>query len=64
MGFLGWFWVLSIYPASDIAAFGFLTPLFGVVFGWLILGERISVTIIGALLLVSVGIVLINRRTA
>ena len=61
-GFVLWFWVLSIYPASDMASFGFLSPLFGVLFGWLILGEEISATIIGALTLVSIGIVMINRR--
>ena len=41
-GFLMWFRVLAIYPASDMASFGFLTPLFGVMFGWLILGEKFN----------------------
>jgi drug/metabolite transporter (DMT)-like permease len=62
IGFVVWFWVLSIYPASDMASFSFLAPLFGVIFGWLLLGEEISLTIIGALTLVSLGIVLINRK--
>jgi drug/metabolite transporter (DMT)-like permease len=62
--FLGWFWVLSIYPASDMASFGFLAPVFGVMFGWLLLGETLSRNIVGALVLVSVGIVLINRKPA
>jgi drug/metabolite transporter (DMT)-like permease len=62
VGFLTWFWILSIYPASDMASFGFLAPLFGVLFGWLLLDERISPSIIGALLLVGTGIVLVNRR--
>jgi drug/metabolite transporter (DMT)-like permease len=62
IGFVVWFWILSIYPASDMASFSFLAPLFGVIFGWLILGEDISLTIIGALTLVSLGIVLINRK--
>lgn len=60
--FLTWFWVLSIYPASDMASFGFLAPLFGVFFGWALLGETLTVALIGALALVSVGIVLINRK--
>lgn len=63
-GFLLWFWILSIYPASDMAAFGFLVPVFGVFFGWLILDEAITAAIIGALVLVSIGIVLINRKPA
>ena len=62
IGFLVWFWVLSIYPASDMASFGFLTPLSGVVFGWLILGEEVSLNLIVALVMVSAGIVLINRK--
>ncbi len=62
VGFLVWFWILSIYPASDMASFSFLSPVFGVLAGWLILDETIGVSIIGALVLVSVGIVLINLR--
>ena len=62
VGFLSWFWVLSIYPASNMASFGFLAPLFGVAFGWLILGEPITVSLLGALVLVGTGIVLVNRR--
>ncbi len=61
-GFLMWFRVLSVYPASDMASFGFLTPLFGVMFGWLILGETITLEFIGALALVCFGIVLVNRK--
>ena len=62
VGFLTWFWVLSIYPASDMVSFSFLTPVFGVVFGWLLLGEQVSNALVGALVLVSVGIVLITRK--
>ena len=62
VGFLVWFWVLSIYPASDMASFGFLAPVFGVILGWLILGEEVGVVIIMALLLVSCGIILINWK--
>ncbi|HSM42513.1 MAG TPA: DMT family transporter, partial [Afifellaceae bacterium] len=62
VGFLVWFWVLSVYPASDMASFGFLSPLFGVLFGWLILDEPVSPTLIAALVLVSIGIVMINRK--
>lgn len=62
IGFLTWFWILSIYPASDMASFSFLAPLFGVIFGWLILGETITWSIIAALALVGIGIILVNRR--
>lgn len=62
VGFLTWFWILSIYPASGMASFGFLAPVFGVIFGWLILGETITPTVVAALVLVGLGIVLVNRR--
>ncbi len=61
-GFSTWFWVLSKYPASDMASFGFLAPVFGVLLGWLMLGEEVSIWILAALVLVSIGIVLINRK--
>ena len=61
-GFLAWFWVLKIYPASDMASYSFLAPVFGVLFSWLILGEEISWAVIAALALVAAGIYLVNRR--
>ncbi len=62
IGFLSWFWVLSVYPAADMAAFSFLAPVFGVLFGWLILNEKLGWNVLLALLLVSVGISLVSRR--
>lgn len=62
VGFMTWFWILSVYPASDMASFGFLSPVFGVFFGWLILDEPITLSVIGGLVLVSLGVVLINRK--
>ena len=61
-GFSFWFWLLSKYPASDMASFGFLAPVFGVVFGWLILNEQVGPRLLVALILVGVGIVLVNRK--
>ena len=62
IGFLTWFWVLSIYPASDMASFSFLSPVLGVLFGWMILDEALSPSILIALVLVSSGVFLVNRR--
>lgn len=64
IGFLTWFWVLSVYPASDMAVYSFLAPVFGVLFGWVILDEHIGLNILLALVLVSVGITLVTRRPA
>jgi drug/metabolite transporter (DMT)-like permease len=62
VGFLLWFRLMKIYPASDIAAFSFLSPVLSVIFAWLLLGEHIGVEVIGALVLVCLGLVLISRR--
>jgi|TARA_B110000240_G_C13051025_1_gene263369 drug/metabolite transporter (DMT)-like permease len=45
-----------------MASFGFLAPVFGVILGWLILDEEVSSWIVAALFMVSIGIVLINRK--
>ena len=62
LGFLVWFWLLTIYRASAVASFSFLSPVLAVLFGWLILGERIGPAVFVALVLVAAGIFLINRR--
>lgn len=61
-GFIFWLWLLSIYPAAAVASFSFLTPIFGLTLGWLILGEPIGPGILAAAALVAAGIILINRR--
>lgn len=63
-GFVFWLWLLSIYPASSVASFSFLTPIFGVLLGWLLLGEHVGPAIAGAAILVAAGILLINRPRA
>lgn len=61
-GFLFWFWLMKIYPASGVASFSFLSPVLAVILAWLILGEEIGVRIWLALGLVAAGLVLINRK--
>ena len=60
-GFIFWLWLLSIYPASGVASFSFLSPVLSVGLGWLLLGEDVGPNLLGALVLVAIGIVLINR---
>lgn len=61
-GFISWLWLLSVYPSASVASFSFLTPVFGLALGWLILGETVSFAILVAGALVAAGIVLINRH--
>ena len=60
-GFIFWLWLLSIYPASGVASFSFLSPVLAVGLGWLMLGEEVGANLIAALGLVALGILLINR---
>ncbi|MBW4708073.1 DMT family transporter [Roseobacter sp. YSTF-M11] len=62
LGFLAWFWLLSMYPASSVASFSFLSPVFAVILGWLLLNEDVGPKVWMALFLVAAGIYLINRR--
>jgi len=58
--YLAWFWLLTKYLASRLMVFAFLTPLFGVAFGVLLLGEPMSLRFALAAALVVAGIVLVN----
>ena len=60
--YLAWMWMLGRYPATKISAFVFLTPLFALLFGTLLLGEPATATLLMALALVALGIVLVNRK--
>lgn len=59
--YLMWMVLLRIYPASAIQSFTFLTPIWGVTFGVLLLGERATVGTAVAIGLVGLGLYLINR---
>jgi drug/metabolite transporter (DMT)-like permease len=62
--YLTWMWMLGRYPATKISSFVFLTPVFTLFFGALWLKEPVTLNLVGALLLVTGGIVLVNRRTS
>lgn len=61
--YLAWMWMLGRYPATRIASFVFITPLFALVAGSLWLREPVTVNLLLALALVAVGILLVNRRS-
>jgi drug/metabolite transporter (DMT)-like permease len=62
--YLAWFWLVRNYPASRLASFTFLTPLFGVLAGGALLNEPITNMLLISLVLVSTGIYLVNRPVA
>lgn len=56
-----WFWLVARYPASRLSAFSFLTPVFGVAFGALLLDDPLSPLLLLAVALICAGIWLVNR---
>lgn len=59
--YLTWFWLISRYPAGRLAAFGFLTPLFGILAAALLLGEPVTPMLLVGLVGVGLGLRLVNR---
>lgn len=60
--YLVWFWLIRSYPATRLASFTLLTPVFGLVLGAALLGEAVTARLVTALVAVATGIVLVNRR--
>jgi drug/metabolite transporter (DMT)-like permease len=60
--YLAWMWLLGRYPATKVAAFVFLTPIFALLIGAFWLSEPITHSLMAGLVLVAMGIVLVNKR--
>ncbi|HZY17384.1 MAG TPA: DMT family transporter [Ramlibacter sp.] len=60
--YLAWMWLLRHYPATRMSSFTFLTPMFALVFGVVLLHEHLTVQLALALVGVAAGIVLVNRK--
>ena len=58
--FLTWFWLLRTYLASRLGVFSFLTPLFGVVMGAVLLDEVIEPAFVLGSVPVMIGILLVS----
>lgn len=61
VAFALWYSILKYYKAGVISMFKFVTPVSGAILSaWLIPGEYLTMNIIGALVLVAVGIIAVN----
>lgn len=56
-----WFWLMMRYSANRLSAFTFLTPIFGVLAGYLVLGDPLTPAFAAAVALVAAGLILVNR---
>lgn len=59
--YLLWFWLMRHYPATRLASFTLLTPVFGLAMGSLLLDEPITARLVVALVAVASGILVVNR---
>jgi len=59
--YVAWFALIVRYSASRLSAFSFLTPLFGIAAGHLVLGDPLTPAFAVAVALVMAGLVLVNR---
>lgn len=58
--YLVWFWLLRRYLATGLSVFSFLTPIFGVTAGVVVLGEPLGLPFVGGAALVLAGIALVS----
>lgn len=56
-----WYWLLERGEAAVASAYMFMTPVFGVFFGWVVLGEHVGWNLLGGGALVAIAIFLVNR---
>lgn len=59
--FLIWFFLIKTYSASKLSSFTFMTPLFGVIGGYFVMHDTLTLAFAGAALLVMAGLYLVNR---
>ncbi len=62
LGYVGWYWALGAGGIARIATFQFLQPLSGLVLAFFALGERPTLVLAVATLLILAGVVTAQRR--
>jgi drug/metabolite transporter (DMT)-like permease len=58
--YLVWFWLIQVYPVSNLSGFTFFTPIFGVLLGGLLLHEPLTAKLLSGAGLVTGGMILVN----
>ena len=60
-GLIGWMMMIKRYGATTLHSFIFIMPISGVFFGVVMLGEPLTMGLIGSIILVTVGLIVVNR---
>jgi drug/metabolite transporter (DMT)-like permease len=58
--YLVWFWLIQVYPVSNLTGFTFFTPLFGMLLGGVLLSEPVTAKLLTGGGLVAGGMILVN----
>ncbi len=61
VSYIVWFWLILRHSVSRLAAFTFMTPLFGVILGGLVLDESITLLVWVGLACVTGGLYVVNQ---
>ena len=59
-GFIAWLFLIKKYQASLVHSFLFISPVAGVLFGILLLSEPFTINLFFALILITIGIIIIH----
>jgi drug/metabolite transporter (DMT)-like permease len=60
VSYLAWFWLIQAYPVSNVSAFTFFTPIFGILLGGVLLREPLTVKLLIGGAFVAGGMLLVN----
>ena len=60
-GLIGWTMMIKRYGATTLHSFIFIMPISGVFFGVVMLGEPLTMRLIGSIIMVTVGLIVVNR---
>lgn len=60
-GLLCWTMMIKKYGATTLHSFIFIMPISGVFFGVMLLGEPLTINLLGSILLVTIGLIVVNR---
>jgi drug/metabolite transporter (DMT)-like permease len=60
VSYLVWFWLIQVYPVSNLSGFTFFTPVFGVLLGGLLLHDPLTPKLLSGAGLVTGGMILVN----
>ena len=60
--YLMWFRMILTYPAGRVSGFTFLSPLFGIAFGWALMGDALSWGLLVGVIAIVFGMRMVNTR--